>query len=56
MSGNKVWVSEASNIDGISGETILGTLAAGGNVNYSFFEMFQGSIPGSIAIEPGMDP
>ena len=49
MSGNKVWVSEASNIDGISGETILGTLAAGGNVNYSFFEMFQGSIPGSIA-------
>ena len=49
MSGNKVWVSEASNIDGISGETILGTLAAGGSVNYSFFEMFQGSIPGSIA-------
>jgi Na+-transporting NADH:ubiquinone oxidoreductase subunit B len=49
MSGNKVWVSEASNIDGISGETILGNLAAGGNVNYSFFEMFQGSIPGSIA-------
>ena len=49
MSGNKVWVSEASKIDGISGETILGTLAAGGNVNYSFFEMFQGSIPGSIA-------
>ena len=38
MSGNKVWVSEASNIDGISGETILGTLAAGGNINYSFFE------------------
>ena len=49
MSGNKVWVSEASNMDGISGETILGTLAAGGKVDYSFFEMFQGSIPGSIA-------
>ncbi len=49
MSGNKVWVSEASNIDGISGETILGKLAAGMDVNYSFFEMFQGSIPGSIA-------
>ena len=49
MSGNKVWVSEASNIDGISGETILGTLAAGGNVNYSLFDMLQGSIPGSIA-------
>ena len=49
MSGNKVWVSEASNIDAISGETILGTLAAGGKVNYSAMEMFQGSIPGSIA-------
>ncbi|MEK9613869.1 MAG: NADH:ubiquinone reductase (Na(+)-transporting) subunit B [Flavobacteriaceae bacterium] len=49
MSGNKVWVSEASNVDAISGETILGTLAAGGDVNYSMFEMVQGSIPGSIA-------
>ena len=49
MSGNKVWVSEASKIDAISGETILGTLAAGGQVNYSVMEMFQGSIPGSIA-------
>jgi Na+-transporting NADH:ubiquinone oxidoreductase subunit B len=49
MSGNKVWVSEAGNIDAISGETILGTLAAGGQVNYSMMEMFQGSIPGSIA-------
>jgi len=49
MSGNKVWVSEASSVDGISGETILGTLAAGGEVNYSFFEMFGGAIPGSIA-------
>ena len=35
MSGNKVWVSEASNVEAISGETILGTLAAGGDVNYS---------------------
>ena len=49
MSGNKVWVSEATNIDAISGETILGTLAAGGKVSYSTMEMFQGSIPGSIA-------
>ena len=49
MSGNKVWVSEASSMDGVSGETILGTLAADGKVNYSMFEMFQGSIPGSIA-------
>lgn len=49
MSGNKVWVSEASTVDGISGETILGSLAAGQEVNYSMMEMFQGAIPGSIA-------
>jgi Na+-transporting NADH:ubiquinone oxidoreductase subunit B len=49
MSGNKVWVSEASNVDAISGETILGSLAAGSDVSYSMLEMFQGSIPGSIA-------
>ena len=49
MSGNKVWVSEAANVDAISGETILGTLAAGGEVNYTMMEMLQGSIPGSIA-------
>ena len=49
MSGNKVWVSEATSIDAISGETILGALAAGEKVNYSIMEMFQGSIPGSIA-------
>ena len=49
MSGNKVWVSEASNVDAISGETILGSLAAGQEVNYSMMEMFQGAIPGSIA-------
>ena len=49
MSGNKVWVSEASKLDGISGETILGFLAAGNDINYTFNEMFNGSIPGSIA-------
>jgi len=49
MSGNKVWVSEASNVDGISGETILGSLAAGNEVSYSMFDMFMGAIPGSIA-------
>ena len=49
MSGNKVWVSEASMLDGVSGETILGSLAAGQQVNYSILEMFSGSIPGSIA-------
>ena len=50
MSGDKVWVSEASNVDGVSGETILGMLAAGNSPEqYSVIEMFIGSIPGSIA-------
>ena len=50
MSGNQVWVSEASNVDGVSGETILGMLAAGNSPEqYSVMEMFIGSIPGSIA-------
>ncbi len=49
MSGNKVWVSEAGVLDAVSGETILGSLAAGQSVGYSTFEMFQGAIPGSIA-------
>tara|TARA_B100000686_G_C16805306_1_gene989676 strand:+ start:10892 stop:12049 length:1158 start_codon:yes stop_codon:yes gene_type:complete len=49
MSGNTVWVSEASSVDVISGETILGALAAGQKINYSIFDMFYGSIPGSIA-------
>ena len=49
MSGNKVWVSEASNVDSISGETILGYLAAGQKIDYSVMDMFMGSIPGSIA-------
>jgi len=49
MSGNKVWVSEASNVDAISGETILGTLASGENVSYSAMNMFNGVIPGSVA-------
>lgn len=49
MSGNKVWVSEASMVDGVSGETILGSLAAGQQVGYSMLQMFSGSIPGSIA-------
>ncbi|MGM1055388.1 MAG: NADH:ubiquinone reductase (Na(+)-transporting) subunit B [Bacteroidota bacterium] len=49
MSGNKVWVSEATTVDAVSGETILGTLAAGENVQYSAMDMFSGVIPGSIA-------
>jgi len=48
MSGNKVWVSDATHIDAISGETILGTLAAGKEVTYDAWTMFSGAIPGSI--------
>ncbi len=51
MSGNEVWVSEASasKVDAITGETILGSLASGSDVSYSFMDMFNGAIPGSIA-------
>jgi len=50
MSGNKVWVSEASNVDGVSGETILGMLASGeSTIQYDVSKMFYGAIPGSIA-------
>lgn len=49
MSGNSVWVSEASNLDAVSGETILGTLAAGEEASYSTFDMFMGFIPGSVS-------
>ncbi len=48
MSGTKVWVSEATNIDAISGETILGKLAGGKEVAYNTMDMFTGAIPGSI--------
>ena len=49
MSGDKVWVSEATDVAGISGETILGSLAAGNDVAYSSADMFSGFIPGSIS-------
>lgn len=49
MSGNNVWVSKASELDAVSGETILGTLAAGEHVEYSSWDMFMGVIPGSVA-------
>jgi len=49
MSGDKVWVTGAAKIDAISGETILGHLAAGHHVaSYSVFDMFMGYIPGSV--------
>lgn len=49
MSGNQVWVSEASEIDAVSGETILGSLAAGKEAGHDMWSMFAGSIPGSVA-------
>src|SRR5690606_21485029 len=49
MSGNSVWVSEASELDAVSGETILGTLAAGEQTAYSTYDMFMGFIPGSVS-------
>lgn len=49
MSGDKVWVDHATQIDAVSGETILGNLAAGNSVQYSPMDMFSGMIPGSIA-------
>jgi len=48
MSGDKIWVSDATTIDAISGETILGSLAQGKEVAYSTMDMFLGFIPGSI--------
>ncbi|MDO6802449.1 NADH:ubiquinone reductase (Na(+)-transporting) subunit B [Wenyingzhuangia sp. 1_MG-2023] len=59
MSGDKVWVVDASAIDAVSGETILGQLAADGeparalvtgasNASWSVMDMFLGFIPGSI--------
>lgn len=49
MSGNTVWVSNAAEVDAVSGETILGKLASGSEVSYSAMDMFSGVIPGSIA-------
>ncbi|RCW90213.1 NADH:ubiquinone reductase (Na(+)-transporting) subunit B [Winogradskyella arenosi] len=58
MSGDKVWIHGAverdqmiaagQNIDAISGETILGSLAQGKEVAYSIWDMFYGIIPGSV--------
>lgn len=48
MSGDKVWVADASTLDAVSGETILGSLAAGKEAGYSVLDMFMGYIPGSV--------
>ena len=49
MSGDKVWIHGlAERADGVSGETILGSLAQGKEIAYSVKEMFYGFIPGSV--------
>lgn len=58
MSGDKVWVEGAverdqmiaagQNLDAISGETILGSLAQNKGVGYDIMDMFYGLIPGSV--------
>ncbi len=54
MSGDKVWVHQAVDLagtpDAISGETVLGYLAAnkGAEFSYSISDMFLGFIPGSV--------
>ena len=55
MSGDKVWVNgakegvmNAAGTDAISGETILGTLAANKPLLHSAQDMFFGFIPGSV--------
>jgi Na+-transporting NADH:ubiquinone oxidoreductase subunit B len=58
MSGDKVWVEGATerakeiaagaNLDAISGETILGSLAQGKEFAYTVSDMFFGYIPGSV--------
>ncbi|ANW96959.1 NADH:ubiquinone reductase (Na(+)-transporting) subunit B [Wenyingzhuangia fucanilytica] len=48
MSGDKVWVADASTIDAVSGETILGKLAAGSDAGWSVLDMFLGYVPGSV--------
>jgi Na+-transporting NADH:ubiquinone oxidoreductase subunit B len=58
MSGDKVWVHGANeraneivggaNLDAVSGETVLGSLAQGQELAYSVSDMFFGFIPGSV--------
>ena len=58
MSGDKVWVEGAvertneiaagANLDAISGETVLGSLAQNNPAGYDWLDMFYGFIPGSV--------
>jgi Na+-transporting NADH:ubiquinone oxidoreductase subunit B len=47
MSGSTVWVAD-SVADGVSGETVLGSLAGGIVPDTSWMDMFMGYIPGSV--------
>jgi len=47
MSGSTVWVAD-SVADGVSGETVLGELAANTIPDTSVFDMFMGYMPGSV--------
>src|SRR5699024_6595122 len=49
MSGTEVWVMNASKVDGVSGETILGDLALNNDITYTTSDMLSGFIPGSVA-------
>jgi len=48
MSGNEVWIPKPEKADAYSGETILGALGQGREVAASAYDMFIGTIPGSI--------
>ncbi len=48
MSGNEVWIPKPPNADAYSGETILGALGQGKEIAYTWWDMFIGTIPGSI--------
>jgi len=48
MSGNEVWIPKPENADAYSGETILGALGQGKEIAYTWWDMFIGTIPGSI--------
>jgi Na+-transporting NADH:ubiquinone oxidoreductase subunit B len=50
MSGDKVWINTGgqATVDGFSGATPLGDLAAGSQSGYSMLEMFIGTMPGSV--------
>ena len=52
MSGDKVWVHGAvertGQVDAISGETVLGSLAQSNPAGYDWLDMFYGFIPGSV--------